>query len=110
SYLVLSSPSTTFSLLSCSIDHPELPSSPTRRSSDLPAAWRFLPPGGRWCRSQSDGGRPKCCGKLCRTVPSVLSLRHGQSMRSSRSEEHTSELQSRFDFVCRLVLEKKKRN
>src|SRR5207249_7720008 len=28
--------------------------------------------------------------------------RHGQ-----RSEEHTSELQSRFDLVCRLLLEKK---
>src|SRR6266849_5623969 len=29
---------------------------------------------------------------------------HGQS----RSEEHTSELQSRVDLVCRLLLEKKK--
>src|SRR5699024_12240946 len=29
--------------------------------------------------------------------------------RCSRSEEHTSELQSRFDLVCRLLLEKKKR-
>src|SRR5207249_11990808 len=27
--------------------------------------------------------------------------------RSGRSEEHTSELQSRFDLVCRLLLEKK---
>src|SRR5699024_12056726 len=27
-----------------------------------------------------------------------------------RSEEHTSELQSRFDLVCRLLLEKKKKN
>src|SRR5699024_11527142 len=27
-----------------------------------------------------------------------------------RSEEHTSELQSRFDLVCRLLLEKKKHN
>src|SRR5699024_12037871 len=27
---------------------------------------------------------------------------------SPRSEEHTSELQSRFDLVCRLLLEKKK--
>src|SRR5438874_10614293 len=30
--------------------------------------------------------------------------------RSSRSEEHTSELQSRRDLVCRLLLEKKKEN
>src|SRR5207249_12058505 len=28
--------------------------------------------------------------------------------RRQRSEEHTSELQSRFDLVCRLLLEKKK--
>src|SRR5699024_12093728 len=28
---------------------------------------------------------------------------------SGRSEEHTSELQSRFDLVCRLLLEKKKK-
>src|SRR5438874_3175763 len=28
----------------------------------------------------------------------------------SRSEEHTSELQSRRDLVCRLLLEKKKKN
>src|SRR5207249_10921989 len=27
-----------------------------------------------------------------------------------RSEEHTSELQSRFDLVCRLLLEKKKKS
>src|SRR6266704_2626087 len=30
-------------------------------------------------------------------------------MPARRSEEHTSELQSRFDLVCRLLLEKKKR-
>src|SRR5699024_11720829 len=35
----------------------------------------------------------------------------GLSLRQcSRSEEHTSELQSRFDLVCRLLLEKKKNN
>src|SRR5699024_11757845 len=28
---------------------------------------------------------------------------------TARSEEHTSELQSRFDLVCRLLLEKKNR-
>src|SRR2546421_3789040 len=32
-------------------------------------------------------------------------VRHGE-----RSEEHTSELQSRSDLVCRLLLEKKKKN
>src|SRR5699024_12289953 len=30
------------------------------------------------------------------------------SISYKRSEEHTSELQSRFDLVCRLLLEKKK--
>src|SRR2546428_8575266 len=33
----------------------------------------------------------------------------GQDVRSLRSEEHTSELQSRSDLVCRLLLEKKKK-
>src|SRR5438067_4316306 len=32
----------------------------------------------------------------------------GQLFLAFRSEEHTSELQSRFDLVCRLLLEKKK--
>src|SRR5699024_11831362 len=31
-----------------------------------------------------------------------------QKLYNKRSEEHTSELQSRFDLVCRLLLEKKK--
>src|SRR5207249_5251563 len=31
------------------------------------------------------------------------------AQRMQRSEEHTSELQSRFDLVCRLLLEKKKK-
>src|SRR5438067_13158527 len=31
------------------------------------------------------------------------------TVRNYRSEEHTSELQSRFELVCRLLLEKKKR-
>src|SRR2546428_10037737 len=33
----------------------------------------------------------------------------GRGGRSGRSEEHTSELQSRSDLVCRLLLEKKKK-
>src|SRR5437868_11297870 len=40
----------------------------------------------------------------------VLARRHRASpwmYAQSRSEEHTSELQSRFDLVCRLLLEKK---
>src|SRR5260370_32290524 len=31
-------------------------------------------------------------------------------MRAYRSEEHTSELQSHLNFVCRLLLEKKKKS
>src|SRR5437868_12120084 len=34
----------------------------------------------------------------------------GRGAGEDRSEEHTSELQSRFDLVCRLLLEKKKKN
>src|SRR5207249_5513496 len=32
---------------------------------------------------------------------------YGELAGTQRSEEHTSELQSRFDLVCRLLLEKK---
>src|SRR2546421_2325108 len=35
-------------------------------------------------------------------------LPFGLAHRGDRSEEHTSELQSRSDLVCRLLLEKKK--
>src|SRR2546422_8591912 len=38
--------------------------------------------------------------------------RHARALahRRERSEEHTSELQSRLHLVCRLLLEKKKKN
>src|SRR2546422_5733137 len=36
--------------------------------------------------------------------------RLGARARKRRSEEHTSELQSRLHLVCRLLLEKKKKN
>src|SRR5690554_7023893 len=39
---------------------------------------------------------------------SVLNLKRGADETVSRSEEHTSELQSRPHLVCRLLLEKKK--
>src|SRR5437868_8107807 len=51
----------------------------------------------------------------CRTFPTAEdAARHRAATHRSRSwcvrrsEEHTSELQSRFDLVCRLLLEKKK--
>src|SRR4249919_4015726 len=43
----------------------------------------------------------------CDSVPAAA--RHDLLPRSSRSEEHTSELQSRENLVCRLLLEKKKK-
>src|SRR5438034_2536472 len=45
-------------------------------------------------------------GTLKRIVIPVFSA---QQYGSSRSEEHTSELQSHSDLVCRLLLEKKKK-
>src|SRR2546430_4954750 len=39
---------------------------------------------------------------------SELFLHRHQHVTSSRSEEHTSELQSQSNLVCRLLLEKKK--
>src|SRR5699024_12680377 len=41
---------------------------------------------------------------------SFSTVRVSTPHRAERSEEHTSELQSRFDLVCRLLLEKKKEN
>src|SRR5437868_12535259 len=41
--------------------------------------------------------------------PDVRDLRAECPNGEDRSEEHTSELQSRFDLVCRLLLEKKKK-
>src|SRR2546430_8931295 len=45
------------------------------------------------------------------TAAIVASGAHGtKSASSARSEEHTSELQSQSNLVCRLLLEKKKTN
>src|SRR2546429_906658 len=49
--------------------------------------------------------RPRLCPR--RDKPSWILSRATTS--SIRSEEHTSELQSRLHLVCRLLLEKKKR-
>src|SRR5271167_5261478 len=52
-------------------------------------------------------------------LPIFVSLSHARAAEKHpsqsllprvRSEEHTSELQSRFDLVCRLLLEKKKQS
>src|SRR5689334_24113115 len=44
-------------------------------------------------------------GFRCRVIP----MRCAVAATSARSEEHTSELQSQFHLVCRLLLEKKKK-
>src|SRR5438874_11704833 len=47
----------------------------------------------------------------CRAPSPTLSIvLTGRRDPCPRSEEHTSELQSRRDLVCRLLLEKKKKN
>src|SRR5438445_6823768 len=71
--------------------HRELHSFPTRRSSDLTPS--------SYSRSSS-----------ARRAPSTASYSEATPQnRRPRSEEHTSELQSRQYLVCRLLLEKKKR-
>src|SRR2546428_3512533 len=54
----------------------------------------------RLIRSASKGSR-------CRELTRAYSNASGRFL--ERSEEHTSELQSRSDLVCRLLLEKKKK-
>src|SRR5438105_5732955 len=41
-------------------------------------------------------------------IAAAVFLTAAPALAQSRSEEHTSELQSRVDLVCRLLLEKKK--
>src|SRR5699024_12455502 len=74
--------------------------------------------GGRWRRPGAGEGRtlatPEARGERKPGAAWRLSVKmHSpEPVRSytthRRSEEHTSELQSRFDLVCRLLLEKKK--
>src|SRR6185312_14435959 len=47
-------------------------------------------------------------GGKSRGLPERCATRQGLCRGRWRSEEHTSELQSRSDLVCRLLLEKKK--
>src|SRR5690349_24207508 len=44
-----------------------------------------------------------------KTVRKQMIALHREWLEEARSEEHTSELQSRRDLVCRLLLEKKKK-
>src|SRR5438067_3463298 len=63
-------------------------------------------------RSNPDGLICRCGNRGClETVASPVALARllEHVLDRPRSEEHTSELQSRFDLVCRLLLEKKKK-
>src|SRR5207249_10674292 len=96
--------------------HPShLHSFPTRRSSDLsrPAP---APPPARAASPRDSPPPPRPArGAPIRTgtprsgsAPRADPIPAFRTRPARRSEEHTSELQSRFDIVCRLLLEKKK--
>src|SRR5699024_11298265 len=52
------------------------------------------------------GKRERIAGAIAKPVRIISGA---STNTTARSEEHTSELQSRFDLVCRLLLEKKKK-
>src|SRR5438067_1608556 len=52
---------------------------------------------------------PANTSSTCLAASRSFKSRHNIAATALRSEEHTSELQSRFDLVCRLLLEKKKK-
>src|SRR5699024_12228514 len=67
--------------------------------------------------TKMDGGTDVNFGELTRKMMDYLQqddsvkIHYNNDVvdiKKTRSEEHTSELQSRFDLVCRLLLEKKK--
>src|SRR2546428_3993748 len=74
---------------------------PTRRSSDLALDLRLMRPDDVAKAVVQEARR---AGELF--VAHATRSRGGAP--AKRSEEHTSELQSRSDLVCRLLLEKKK--
>src|SRR5690606_41573321 len=105
--------------LSCSIldhhGHPRhLHSFPTRRSSDLTVTSNkpLLQMGIDRKIFNVDKNITSQGGSavdVMKNVPSVnLDIDGNVTLRNNRSEEHTSELQSREKLVCRLLLEKKK--
>src|SRR5699024_12511897 len=88
----------------------DLHSFPTRRSSDLLYnEWEFAE-----TVLKSGGYVSDLCvialdGETVVGYNALTKARIGDQTGLVRSEEHTSELQSRFDLVCRLLLEKKKK-
>src|SRR5207253_5215281 len=95
------------------VHHPALHSFPTRRSSDLGSQESQNGIGG-FCILESDYLDSQPPGRRSFIEPAGILLRtHFGEERTfrvyeTRSEEHTSELQSRGHLVCRLLLEKKK--
>src|SRR5437899_3878553 len=81
---------------------------PTRRSSDL-IALAGSNPGDFAVAGSGVAPCPLAGGPV---AASASCERHGEGTtgRRRRSEEHTSELQSLRHLVCRLLLEKKKKN
>src|SRR5690606_42153766 len=86
--------------------HRYLHSFPTRRSSDLAVGDYIAPAAERLAQSV----KSVQLGRLSLGATGAwLKERQGEhSVAVNRSEEHTSELQSRENLVCRLLLEKKK--
>src|SRR5690606_41282618 len=78
---------------------------PTRRSSDLlRMSSAVVPSATRWVTTRV----PPRSRAPAASSPAAWSTWAARSR--SRSEEHTSELQSRENLVCRLLLEKKNMN
>src|SRR5690606_41732135 len=98
----------------CSVDHRDLHSFPTRRSSDLPGRPPPPPPTTRprRCRGWPPPAPAPRRPRRWRSAPGRRTPPGPPPPRAARhrSEEHTSELQSRENLVCRLLLEKKKEN
>src|SRR5207247_7846037 len=84
--------------------HLDLHSFPTRRSSDLRRLVVDRLQNGASTRAQSAGETFQRSGN--RKISEAVGERSRRA-EIFRSEEHTSELQSRVDLVCRLLLEKK---
>src|SRR5260370_28322132 len=51
----------------------------------------------------------RACGRHQSSIPRWAGMPAWKTLSSKRSEEHTSELQSHLNLVCRLLLEKKKK-
>src|SRR5207247_9186058 len=90
---------------------PALPSFPTRRSSDLdrPQRHQLLLPRPGLRRTPELENEAVRVRERAGAGGARRALEDDAQERVHRSEEHTSELQSRVELVCRLLLEKKTR-